>query len=375
MSILSIELLLMEPYLFDQILGAAVKVGTSDIHIKVGSPFMVREGDDLVPGTEDRLGVEDVERIVRRILESAGNSKAQDHLANLDDLTDYDTSFSLPGVGRFRVNIARQRSTLSLTMRIIPAKIPSIDDLHLPAVLKEIAIVPRGLVLVTGTTGSGKSTTLAAMLDYLNHTMARKVVTIEDPVEFLLRDDQCYIMQREVSNDTDSFANALRAALRQDPDVIMVGELRDRETVEIAMKAAETGHTVLSTVHTSSAEGTIIRILGVFDPSEQPSIRARLADDLQAIISQRLVMCADGQGRVAALEIMRMTTAIKERITTADNRGFTELIEQGWNPYQMQTFDQHLIRLYQEKIISLETGLAAATSPTNFKRNLAFQGS
>lgn len=365
----------METFLFDQILTAAVKIGTSDVHIKVGSPFMVRDGENIIAGTEDKLDADDVEKIVRRILESTGYHIAQQHLANLETLTDFDTSFSLAGVGRFRVNIARQRGSLSLTMRIIPPKVPSIDQLLLPPVLKEIAQLPRGLVLVTGTTGCGKSTTLAAMLDFLNHSAARKIVMVEDPIEFLLRDDMCYIMQREVGTDTESFAAALRAALRQDPDVIMVGELRDRETVEIAMKAAETGHTVLSTVHTASAEGTIIRVLGVFEPSEQPGIRARLADDLQCILSQRLVPRADGQGRVAAMEVMRMTTAIKERITTADTRGFTDLIEQGWNPYQMQTFDQHLIKLYNANTITMETGIAAATSPTNFKRNLVYRGS
>jgi len=364
-----------EASLFDRILSAAVKLGTSDIHIKVGSPFMVREGDDIVAGTDQPLESEDVERIVRRILEGSGSAPALHLMANLEELTDFDTSFSLSGVGRYRVNIARQRGTLTLTMRVIPAGIPAIDDLHLPAVLKEISLLPRGLILVTGTTGSGKSTTLAAMLNHVNRSIARKIITIEDPIEFLIRDDQSYILQREVGGDTGSFAAALRAALRQDPDVIMVGELRDRETVEIALKAAETGHSVFSTVHTSNAEGTIIRILGVFDPAEQPSVRSRLAEDVQAIISQRLVRRDDREGRVAAVEVMRMTTAIRERIALADTRGFTDLIEQGWNPYQMQTFDQHLMRLYRDGIITIETGMANASSPSNFKRNIMYEGS
>lgn len=365
----------MDPQLFEQILSAAVRIGTSDIHIKVGAPFMVREGQNLVPGTETPLANDDVEQIVRRILEQSGSVVARRHLENLDDLTDLDCSFSLTDVGRFRVNIARQRGTLNLALRVIPPNITSIEELLLPPVLKDIALTPRGLILVTGTTGSGKSTTLAAMLNHINQTAARKIVTVEDPIEFLIRDDQSYVIQRNVGEDTASFAAALRAALRQDPDVIMVGELRDRETVEIALKASETGHAVFSTVHTTSAEGTITRLVGVFEPGEQQGVRLRLVDSLQAVISQRLVMRSDRGGRIAAMEIMRITTTIRERIQGADRRGFTDLIEQGWNPYQMQTFDQHLTRLHQAKFISFETGLAAATSPTNFKRNLVYEGS
>lgn len=363
----------MEAYLFDQILHAAVEVGTSDIHIKVGQPFMVRSRGEMVAGTDEPLEGEDVERIVRRVLEQSASPVALQHLSQLEMLTDFDTSFSLSGTGRFRVNIARQRGTLTLTMRVIPDSIRSIDDLLLPEVLKEIAAEPRGMVLITGTTGSGKSTTLAALLNQINNNFRRKIVTIEDPIEFLLRDNMSYITQREVGNDTGTFSAALRASLRQDPDVIMVGELRDRETVEIGLKAAETGHSVFSTLHTSDAEGTIIRILGVFDPGEQPGLRLRLSETIRAIISQRLVPRSDREGRIAALEVMRMTGAIQERIATADSRGFTDLIEQGANPYRMQTFDQHLTALYKQEIITFETGMEFATSPTNFKRNLMFE--
>ena len=357
----------------DQVLGAALKLGTSDVHIKVGAPFMVREGNDIVPGTEGTLTTEDVTQIVKRILHESGSSVAQKLLNNLDDLYDFDTSFSVKAVGRFRVNIARQRGSLTLALRVIPAESPSIEGMGLPAILKEIALTPRGLILVTGTTGSGKSTTLAAMLSQINETQARKIITIEDPIEFLIRDKTSFIMQRDVGEDTLSFANALRATLRQDPDVIMVGELRDRETVEIAIKASETGHAVFSTVHTGTAEGTILRILGVFEPAEQPAVRVRLAETLQAVISQRLLTRSDMEGRIAAMEIMRMTAAIRDRIQLADNKGFTDLIEQGWNPYQMQTFDQHITQLYKDKKISFETGIASASSPTNFKRNLMFE--
>jgi len=357
----------------DQVLTAALKLGTSDVHVKVGSPFMVRESNDLVQGTEEPLTKDAVEQIVRRILSDSGSTTAKNYLNNLDDLYDFDTSFAVKGVGRFRVNIARQRGTLTLALRVIPAENPTIDAFGLPPVLKEIAVIPRGLILVTGTTGSGKSTTLAAMMHQINTTLARKIITIEDPIEFLMRDKNSFIMQRDVGEDTASFANALRASLRQDPDVIMVGELRDRETVEIAIKAAETGHAVFSTVHTATAEGTIMRLLGVFEPSEQPAVRLRLAESLQAIISQRLLSRSDVEGRIAAMEIMRMTSAIRERIQMSDSKGFTDLIEQGWNPYQMQTFDQHITQLYKDKRISFETGLAAASSPTNFKRNLMFE--
>ena len=363
----------MDNLTLDQVLAASLKLGTSDVHIKVGAPFMVRERNDIVPGTEEALTTADVEQIVKRILSESGSPTAQRLLKNIDELFDFDTSFSVHGIGRFRVNIARHRGTLTLALRVIPAESPSIESLGLPGILKEIAVIPRGLILVTGTTGCGKSTTLAAMMRQINESLARKIVTIEDPIEFLIRDQTSFVMQRDVGEDTNTFADALRAALRQDPDVIMVGELRDRETVEIAIKASETGHSVFSTVHTGTAEGTILRLLGVFEPAEQPAVRIRIAETLQAVISQRLLPRSDKDGRIAAMEIMRMTAAIRERIQMADSKGFTDLIEQGWNPYQMQTFDQHITQLYKDGKISFETGLAAASSPTNFKRNLMFE--
>ncbi len=359
---------------FESLLEATVKSGASDLHIKVGSPCMVREGNDLIPVMEDGMRSLDVETIVRRILEQVGSRYGSTiNIDDLDSITDFDASYSQPGVGRFRVNIYRQRGTLALTLRAISSDILSIDKLQMPEVLKDIALEPRGLILVTGATGSGKSTTLAAMLDHVNHIQARKIVTIEDPIEHLIRDDMSSISQREVGADTKSFATALRSALRQDPDIIMVGEMRDRATIEIALKASETGHTVFSTVHTRDSVSTIERLLGVFSGSEQSSIRLRLAETLRAIISQRLVPRSDSDGRIAAVEIMRSTVSIQERILSADPRGLSDLIEQGVTPYRMQTFDQHLIELYKNKVISLETAMAAATSPTNLKRNLMFK--
>lgn len=358
---------------FEQILAASVKAGISDIHIKVGAPIMVRDGGEIVPVTAEAMNSEAIENIVNRLLEGspyfAGQSNTKDKFIGITDL---DTSFSLTEVGRFRVNIYRQRGSLAVTLRVIPSEIPRLDTLGLPDVLKEIASEARGLVLVTGATGSGKSTTLAAMLEYVNHTFAKKIITIEDPIEFLIRDKRAFISQREIGGDTISLSTALRAALRQDPDIIMVGEMRDRETIEIALKAAETGHLVLSTVHTSDAEGTISRLVGSFDISEHVAVRIRLAEILRSVISQRLLPRKDSDGRIAALEIMRMTTLIRERIVNADNRGFRDLIEQGGNPYRMQTFDQHIIQLYRDGTISYETALANASSPTNFKRSLQF---
>ncbi|MFH0765081.1 MAG: PilT/PilU family type 4a pilus ATPase, partial [Calditrichota bacterium] len=341
----------MDAALFDQLLTAAVKAGISDIHMKVGSPIIVRDSGHLVPVTEAALSGEDLERIIMRLLvQSAARRGSSLDMNQLENLTDYDTSFSLQGVGRFRVNIYRQRGTLSVSMRVIPSDIPQIEGLQLPEVLGEIALEPRGLVLLTGTTGSGKSTTLAAMLDHINHTVSRKIITIEDPIEFLLGDEKCFITQREVHADTESFAMALRAALRQDPDVIMIGEMRDRETIDIALKAAETGHLVFSTVHTTDAEGTISRLIGAFDLSEQAAVRLRMTDSLRAVISQRLVSRQEGDRRVAAVEVMRMTQLIKERVLSADTRGLRELIEKGAHPYRMQTFDQHLTQLVKQGI-------------------------
>ena len=364
----------MEIHLFEKLLKTAVDSGASDIHAKVGSPLMIRENKNLLPITDNRLYVTDVEMIAGIILSTKGSTRGKEDVVNMDDIKDLDTSFSLPNVGRFRVNIYRQRGTLAVSMRVIPKDIPSVEKYLLPEVLKEIALEPRGLVLVTGSTGSGKSTTLAAMIDYINNTQARKIVTIEDPIEFLIPDKLSALSQREVGTDTVSFAAALRSALRQDPDIILVGEMRDKETIEIALKATETGHTVFSTVHTRDAVSTITRLLAVFEAGEQASTRLRLAESLRAVISQRLIPRKDKEGRIAAIEIMRMTTTIHERILSADPKGFSDLIEQGTTPYQMQTFDQHLTELYKKEIITFETAMAAATSPTNFKRNLQFEG-
>ncbi len=311
---------------------------------------------------------------MRDVLEQSAHSHGiEGSYPELNKITDFDTSISMPNIGRFRVNVYRQRGTLALTLRVIPSEVPNIRDLNLPEILETISIEPRGLILVTGVSGRGKSTTLAAMMDHVNCNQARKIVTIEDPIEFLISDKKSSVSQRELGTDTSLFSVALRAALRQDPDIIMVGEMRDRETIEVALKASETGHTVFSTIHTRDATGAISRLLGAFEPSEHSVIRTRMAESLRATVSQRLVPRKEGEGRVAVVEIMRMTASIQERILNADPRGLQDLIEQGVQPYKMQTFDQHLTKLYREDIISFETGMSAATSPTNFKRNMMFE--
>jgi twitching motility protein PilT len=286
-----------------------------------------------------------------------------------------DFSFALSGTGRFRVNTFRQRGSLALVIRVIPQRIPDFKELSLPDVMPKLADERRGLVLVTGTTGSGKSTTLAAMINHINHTRTSHVVTIEDPIEFLFQNKKSSVVQREIGVDTASFATALRAVLRQDPDVVMIGEMRDTETIDIAMKAAETGHLVISTAHTTDAAKTVQRILAVFAPSEQAMMRIRLAESLQAVVSQRLLPRLDGKGLVPAVEVMVNTRVIQECIREAERtHEITDFVSKGRH-YGMQTFDQHLLALLQEGLISKEVALSAATSPTDLDLQIRMGGS
>jgi twitching motility protein PilT len=360
--------------LFKAVLKKAQELGASDVHIAAGGPFRIRLRGQVVPvkGTPN-LSPGDCDAIGAAMMIENRKATSESVVDFLRELNDYDCSYSLPGLGRFRVNIARQRGSLCATLRAIASHVPDIDSLSLPPVVKEIAMEDRGLVLVTGVTGSGKSTTLAAMLAHVNKSKQAKVVTIEDPIEFLHRDDRSIMVQRELGGDTESFARALRAALRQDPDIIMVGEMRDMETIDIAIKAAETGHLVFSTVHTTDAVKTISRLVGVFPSVEQQGLRTRLAESLRAVISQRLVRRKDGSGRIAAVEIMRTTAAIEELIADP-GRGaeMRDLISEGRTQYGMQTFDQHLTEHYKSEIISLDEAMGAATSPSDFERNLAF---
>ncbi|HZE89289.1 MAG TPA: type IV pilus twitching motility protein PilT, partial [Verrucomicrobiae bacterium] len=289
------------------------------------------------------------------------------------DNYEIDIAYSVPGLGRFRCNIFQQRGTVGLVLRVIPIKIRTFTDLELPGVLKTICEERRGMILCTGTTGSGKSTTLAAMIDYVNSTRTEHVMTIEDPIEFLHRDKKSLINQREVEVDTKSFAQALRSALRQDPDVILVGEMRDYETIETALTAAETGHLVMSTLHTLDATETVNRIISVFPPHQQKQIRIQLASVLKAVISMRLLPKVDGQGRVPAAEIMRVTPYIRDCIENKEKtKLIREAISQGTSQYGMQTFDQSIYALYQKEKISLDEALRRASNPDEFK--LKIQG-
>jgi twitching motility protein PilT len=333
-----------------------------------GDPPTYRVNGTLAPLKTEKLRAQDTRDICLHILR---DPKVRD---TIDVLQELDTSYSLPGVSRFRVNIYRQRNSLALVLRIIRAEVPTIDGLGLPPVLQSIAANERGLVLVTGATGSGKSSTLAAMINAINQTRRVHIVTIEDPIEYLYTNAKASISQREIGSDTRTFTVALRAALRQDPDVILVGEMRDPESIDIALKAAETGHMVYSTVHTTDAAKTIGRVVGVFPPEEQQMVRFRLADNLRATISQRLLPRADGKGRTIAAEIMIVTETVKELIKDpAKTSALKDVIEQGRNTYEMQTFDQHLTDLYRSGAISLKSAIEAASSPSDFQRALNFE--
>ncbi len=359
---------------FDAVLRKAVELGASDVHITAGNPYRVRINGQIraLQGTPP-LTPADTEAIARRILVASKRTTLADVDSHVRELRDLDCSYGLAGAGRFRVNICSQRGSIALVLRNIPMRIPGFEELGLPAVLNQIAGAERGLILVTGVTGSGKSTTMAAMLDLINRSRNVKIVTIEDPIEYLHKDGRSTVLQREVGSDTESFAKAMRAALRQDPDVVMVGEMRDRETIDIALKAAETGHVVLSTLHTSDVVKTIQRVIGAYDLSEMAAARLRLAENLQAVIAQRLIPRADGAGRLPAVEVMRTTLAIRESIISPDKTDLLrDLIEKGTDQYGMQTFDQHLRHLYHGQLISYETARAAATSPADFERNLHF---
>ncbi len=360
---------------FGQVLKIVGEREATHLHISVGGGFRMRIEGKLVPVPESGpLSPAELASIAAGIL-LAGRKCTREQLPQfIENLTEYDCSYSVPALGRYRVNISSQRRSLSIVLRHIPYKLPTIDGLGLPRVVTDIAMTERGLVLVTGIAGSGKSTTLAAMIGLINRTKYCKIITIEDPIEFLYKDERCTIAQRECGSDTESFTKALRAALRQDPDVILVGEMRDKETIDIAIKAAETGHLVLSTVHTTDAPKTISRIVSAFDPAEQYVVRLRLAEALKAIISQRLLRRADGRGRVVACEIMRQTKSIQECIADpAKLDSMMDFIKKDRELYGMQTFDQHLIELYRKKIIDLDTAKAAATSFTDFERNLMLQ--
>ncbi len=346
----------------DDLLKIGVERLASDLHLKVGNHPVVRINGILHPLVElKRLMPEDTIAMAFAIMNSEQKDKfKKDH--------EIDMAYSIPGLGRFRCNVFYQRGAVGMVLRVIPTQIKSISDLNLPLVLEKVAEERRGLVLVTGTTGSGKSTSLAAMIDFVNIHRIEHIVTIEDPIEYLHRDKKSIINQREVGSDTNDFSKALRSALRQDPDVILVGEMRDLETIETALLAAETGHLVLSTLHTLDAPETINRIISMFPPHHQKQIRIQLASVLKAVISMRLLPRADGRGRVPAVEIMINTPFIQDCIVTPEKtKLIKEAISQGVSQYGMQTFDQSLFSLYNKGHITFEEALKWASNVDEFK--------
>ncbi len=343
------------------ILNIAVKGRASDVHLKAGVPPILRINGSLVPiKNHERLVPDEVARTAIRIMNENQKETFKTH-------HQVDMAYSIPGLGRFRVNVFQQRGATGVVFRVIPMRIQTFEDLNLPKVLEKISNEVRGLVLVTGVTGSGKSTTLATMIDYINNSRSDHIITVEDPIEFLHRDKRCIINQREIGTDARTFSEALRGALRQDPDIILVGEMRDLETIEIALTAAETGHLVLSTLHTIDALETINRIVSVFPPYQQKQIRIQLAGVIKAIISQRLMPMKDGKGRVPAVEVMVTTSRIRECIEDKDKtKDIADAIYKGRASYGMQTFDQSLLSLLNEGLITYEEALRQASNPADF---------
>jgi twitching motility protein PilT len=346
----------------DDLLRRAVDKRASDLHLKVGNHPYLR-----VDGTLHALN--DIPRVTpEEMLSMAFSMMTNRQKQKFKETAELDMAYGVAGLGRFRVNVFQQRGNVGMVLRVIPTKIRTIEELELPRILSQICEEQRGLVLCTGTTGSGKSTTLAAMVDRINSLRAEHIITIEDPIEYLHRDKKGFINQREVEVDTSSFSTALRAALRQDPDVVLVGEMRDLETISTALLAAETGHMVFSTLHTLDATETIQRIIAVFPPPEQKQIRLQLASTLKAVISQRLVRRGDGEGRVPAVEVMVATGYIRDCIINPDKtRLIRDAIAAGTSQYGMQTFDQSLFDLYSRSLITLEEALLRASNPDDFR--------
>ena len=346
----------------NDLLKIAVDCGASDLHLKVGSYPMMRVRGTLVPATEERrLEHDDMLAMAAAVLPTGHREKFKDN-------HEVDLAYSVAGLGRFRCNAFQQRGTIGMIFRVIPMRVSTIDELSLPGVLKRIAAEERGLVLVTGTTGSGKSTTLAALIDEINSTKTSHIMTVEDPIEYLHRDNRSIVNQREIGVDTNSFSQALRSALRQDPDVILVGEMRDFETIETALLAAETGHLVFSTLHTLDATETINRIIAMYPPHQQKQVRIQLASVLKAVISQRLIPKSDSKGRAPAVEVLISTAFIRDCIMDKEKTHLIpNAIGQGTSQYGMQTFDQSIFSLFEQGFITYEEALRWASNVDDFK--------
>jgi len=345
---------------FKNAITEMVQQGGSDLHLKVGRPPTVRVAGELYQLNQQPVKPEELKALAEQIMTSRQVKEFAEH-------KEADFAIGVPGVGRFRTNVFQQRGTLAFVFRAIPYEVKTVEQLHLPAVLETIALKPRGMVLVTGVTGSGKSTTLAAMIQHINQNRKCNVITIEDPIEFLHRDGVSNVSQREIGSDTLSFDAALRHVLRQDPDVILIGEIRDRITLDTAMKAADTGHLVFSTLHTTDATQTINRIISFFPPHEHDGVRNLLSTALEAIVCLRLVPTKDGRTRVPACEILINTAAVRDNIRDAEKAlNIPELIKEGTVQYGMQSFDQSLMQWYQQGMISYESALFYSTNPNEF---------
>ncbi|MCK6478460.1 MAG: type IV pilus twitching motility protein PilT [Phycisphaerales bacterium] len=348
------------PFNFKAILQQMVQVGASDLHLKVGRPPTLRVHGELSPLPLPALRPEDLSMLAKEIM-------SPKQVKEFTEYREADFATGVPGIGRFRVNAYQQRGTIAFAIRTIPHQARSVRELNLPPVCEEIALMPRGLVLVTGVTGSGKSTTLASMIQFVNERRYANVITIEDPIEFLHRDLKCHINQREVGTDTGSFAQALRRVLRQDPDIVLIGEIRDLDTLDTALKAADTGHLVFSTLHTTDATQTVNRILSFYPPHQQNEVRYALSSALAAVISMRLVPRSDRPGRVPACEVLINTAAVREQIRDVNKTlNIPDLIREGTVQYGMQSFDQSLMAWYSQGVISYESALFHATNPSEF---------
>jgi twitching motility protein PilT len=348
------------PYNYKTVLQKMVQENASDLHFKVGRPPTMRVDGDLKPLEVPALKPEDLRSVGDQILPPK-------HRREFDTEKEADFAIGVPGVGRFRVNMYQQRGSIAYAFRAIAFQAMTIKELNLPPVVEEIALKPRGLVLVTGVTGSGKSTALASMIQLINENRRANIITIEDPIEFLHRDINCNINQREVGTDTGSFAQALRRVLRQDPDIIMIGEIRDLETLEIALKAADTGHLVFSTLHTTDATQTINRVMSFYPPHQQADVRFTLSSALQAIVSLRLAPRSDRAGRIPACEVLINTASVRDSIRDLSKTlVIPDLIRDGTVQYGMQSFDQSLMNWYSKGVISYESALFYATSPSEF---------
>ena len=342
------------------VLEEMIARGGSDLHVFVGFPPVIRVNGALVSSAQDDVSPQDMVALAEQIL-------TPKQLKEFETEREIDFGFGVPGLGRFRANVCKQRGTIAMVFRLVPMEIPPLDSLMLPSVIGDICLKPRGLILVTGITGSGKSTTLASMLQKINQEKQSKIVTIEDPIEFLHARRSGLVAQREVGTDTNSFSSALRHVLRQDPDVIMVGEIRDQETMEIAITAANTGHLLLSTLHTIDAAQTVNRVISFFPTHQHREIRMLMASCLEAIISMRLIPRTDGAGRVPAVEVMLCTPTIQEYIIDPDKTVMIrQAVQEGHLQYGMQTFDQSLMKLYKDGSVSYEEALANSTSPDEF---------